>query len=267
MAAEEAVGREDLETRVGGRDQDDHHAGALRSALLGRIGEGGLVAVVTVRDQELPVCECLGDAVARQRATAPSPRRRDPPRRRERGPVARRRRGGRSARAVPAPSAGAAACSPSARRAFARAGARCPSRTARRAARRRRPRGFARRRRGRRSAAGRPRPRARPQLEDAVREPGSEQPAGFLLRVAEGQPNDVVRVAGPVLVPQRRCQHVVWRRREPVGREYRIARKGATSATGREYRRPRVARDPRGVTVDRGAARRLGTTGAAAGRL
>ena len=67
-AAEDAMRREDLEPRVGGADEHDHHARALRRPLLVRVGERRLVAVVAVRDQELPAGEELGDPVAREHA-------------------------------------------------------------------------------------------------------------------------------------------------------------------------------------------------------
>ena len=71
MAAEEAVGGEDLEAGVGGRDEHDHHPRALRRSLLLGVGERRLVAVVPVGDQELAICECLGNALARK---PPEPR-------------------------------------------------------------------------------------------------------------------------------------------------------------------------------------------------
>ncbi len=63
MAAEESVGGEDLEPWIGGRDEHDHHAAALRRSLLRRVGDGGLVAMVAVGDQELPFGERLGDSL------------------------------------------------------------------------------------------------------------------------------------------------------------------------------------------------------------
>ena len=75
MAPEEPVGREDLEPGVGGRDEHDHHPGALGRPCLGaRSATARLVAVVAVGDQELPVGERLGDALARQPARASCPR-------------------------------------------------------------------------------------------------------------------------------------------------------------------------------------------------
>ena len=50
---EEPVGREDLQARVLGRDQDDEHLRARRRPLLLRERHSGLVAVVAVRDQQL----------------------------------------------------------------------------------------------------------------------------------------------------------------------------------------------------------------------
>ncbi len=61
MPAEEPVRREDLETGVGGRDEDDHHPVGAR---LGGVGDRGLVAVVAVGDQELAVGEELSHAGA-----------------------------------------------------------------------------------------------------------------------------------------------------------------------------------------------------------
>ncbi len=62
--------REDLEAGVGGGNEHDHHASALRRPFLCCVGDGSLVAVVPVRDQELPVGERLRDTVTRN---APEP--------------------------------------------------------------------------------------------------------------------------------------------------------------------------------------------------
>ena len=203
------MGGEDLEAGVGGRDEHDHHARALGRPLLGRVCDGRLVAMVAVGDQQLPVGERLGDAVARE-----APERRIPGdevgralgnRRRE----ARRRRAGRSARAAPVPPEAAADGSPSARRACARGGAPSPSRMARPAERRRAPRGDAQRRRARRTPAQRPTRQARRPGRARLPRATPEEPARFVLRVVQGQVNDVVRIARPELVAQLRGEHVV----------------------------------------------------------
>ena len=156
VATEQPVGGEDLEPGVGGRDEHDHHPGALGSPCLGRVGDGRLVAVVAVGDQQLPARRTPRRPPRPAPARASCPRwrgrARDPARQRE----GRRRRGGRSARAGPARRAAAAAGSPSAPRGCARAGARRRSRTARRAATPRGRRGAARPRPGRRSPGSAP---------------------------------------------------------------------------------------------------------------
>ena len=58
---EEPVGGEDLETGVLGRDEHDEHLCARRRSLFLREGDGGLVAVVAVGDQELLVVERTHD--------------------------------------------------------------------------------------------------------------------------------------------------------------------------------------------------------------
>ena len=62
---------EDLEARVCRRDEHHHHPGALPGSLLRCVCERRLVAVMPVRDQELPLGEGLRDAGARN---APEPR-------------------------------------------------------------------------------------------------------------------------------------------------------------------------------------------------
>ena len=146
---------------LGGDEHDRHERARLRALLLVE-RDRRLVAVVAVRDQELPV------------------RRRTPPGRpssrhslraldlevglalRHRERRRRRRRGGRSARAARRSREAAAAGPPSGRGACARAAAPSPSRTARPAATRRGRCACARRRRGRRSPGRAPRRPARP---------------------------------------------------------------------------------------------------------
>ena len=61
VAPKETVSGEDLEPGVGGRDEHDHHPCTRRRTHLGGVGEGCLVAVVTVGDQQLATGESLGD--------------------------------------------------------------------------------------------------------------------------------------------------------------------------------------------------------------
>ena len=193
-AGEDAVGREDLEPRVVGRDEHDEHP---VGAVLRRERDRGLVAVVAVGDQELPSREERLDAVVV--LDAPEPRSVDL----EVGlpsPVgraaARPRRGGRSARAARASRAGGAGGPRSPRRACARAAGRRPPRTARRGATRRSRRAGGRRRRGRRSPARGTRPRA---SRRGRGRPSSSQlsvrSAGARSSVSEREVDDVVRVS------------------------------------------------------------------------
>src|SRR5438094_516196 len=64
---EDAVRRKDHQTRILEADEHGEHVGALRTALLLVVGNRRLVAVVAVRDQNLPLGEGLGDCrVGRQ---------------------------------------------------------------------------------------------------------------------------------------------------------------------------------------------------------
>ena len=127
---------------------------ALLRAVLVVVGEGRLVAVVAVGDQQLRVGEDAG-RIASRGARAGCARPPAPPRPRSRRPAARagRRRAGRSARRGRVELEAGAVALPSARRACARAAGRRRLRTAPRAASTRVPRASARLRPALRSPA------------------------------------------------------------------------------------------------------------------
>ena len=113
------------------RARHEHRERVCRSGVLLAIGDGRLVAVVAVGDQERRVDRQLAGRRPATRACARRPpRRRARARRRARRAAARRRRARRSARAASASLAAAAAGPPSARRASARAAAPRRPRTA-----------------------------------------------------------------------------------------------------------------------------------------
>ena len=186
------------------RDEDRERV--RRARVLLAEGDGGLVAVVAVGDQERRVERRARRRRRARRACARRPPRRPWPARRPgaRAP-GRRRRAGRSARAASASRAAGAGGPPSGRRACARAAAPPRPRTASPAPTRRSPRACARRRRGRRSPA---RPTSSAGLgldEDALaRARRARSPAACSLGVRQRQMDDVVRAARQVLEPLRR---------------------------------------------------------------